>query len=436
MPDKEGSKSLEEILRDRLNVIKFLTKDTNEQLLFVIDTETTLLAKIEDYNYALKEIRKLIIGSPKEEDHKENLREDNLKILKMLDEVDNQTLLNYLLEISHYANNEQNGESKSKAIEKSLKYLSMKKAHAQEILRDAEEFLELNKTDYFIKRYKAENNDGKSFEEMIAQSAEFINVMQNNLIMIEHQREYLGEELKNAEKKVVLIIPATKYPKEFIYPKDKVSNLLFIGGLSEELISLKMEAENSKKELTAKVNINIDELKNISISRNLSPYDQEVHDSIVSLYVDGGNEYITLPMIYQTMTGNPTAKLNPKQKKAISESVDRCSLTRIRIDATDEAKAYKMDKAVYEGNLLYTEKVTVQHKGNTNEYIHLLRKPVLYDYASSKNQIGRLDIKLLNTPANKNEEVIILQGYLQRRILTMKKSNLSRNIVYDTIYKY
>lgn len=244
------------------------------------------------------------------------------------------------------------------------------------------------------------------------------------------------DRTKKSEITILPKIPFTRHPKTFITPKDKVSNLAFAGKLSEEMLSLKTEGRDSKKELTARVNINIEALKNISISRDLSPYDREVHDSIVSLYIDGGNEYITPLMIYRTMTGNPNAKLLPKQQVAISESVDRCSYTKIRIDATDEAKAYGMDKAIYEGNLLYTEKATVLHLGKKSEWIHLLRKPVLYDYASSKDQIGRLDIKLLDTPTNKNEEVIILQGYLQRRILSMKGSSLSRNIVYDTIYKY
>ena len=235
----------------------------------------------------------------------------------------------------------------------------------------------------------------------------------------------------------LLKIPPTKYPKRFITNTDKVSLNLFLGEFNEELQSLKMEGRNSKKELTTKVNIDFNELENISISRELSPYDREVHDSIVSLNIDGGNEYITPLMVYRTMTGNTQAKLNPKQQEAISDSVSRCSFTRIRIDATGEAKAYGMDKAIYEGNLLYTEKVTVHHKGNVSEWIRLLREPVLYEYASSKNQIGRLEIKLLNTPTNKNEETIILQGYLQRRILSMKGSmKLSRNIRYETIYRY
>ena len=57
-------------------------------------------------------------------------------------------------------------------------------------------------------------------------------------------------------------------------------------------------------------------------------------------------------------------------------------------------------------------------------------------YAKNKKQIARTDINLLNTPINKSDEVIILQGYLLRRILAMQGSKLNRNILYETIYKH
>ena len=48
--------------------------------------------------------------------------------------------------------------------------------------------------------------------------------------------------------------------------------------------------------------------------------------------------------------------------------------------------------------------------------------------------IGRVDMKLLDSPINKNEETIILQGYLYRRILAMQHGQ-NKSIVYDTVYK-
>jgi hypothetical protein len=149
-----------------------------------------------------------------------------------------------------------------------------------------------------------------------------------------------------------LTIATTKYPKNFVNPKEKVSNTLFNGGLAAGTTYIIATGnKKSKKELTAEVDIDFDLLKNSEISQIITPYDREVHDAIVSLYVDGNNEYITPLMIYRTMTGNAEARLTPKHYDAISNSVTKCSLTRIRIDAKSEVDVYKMDKPIYEGNL-------------------------------------------------------------------------------------
>lgn len=249
----------------------------------------------------------------------------------------------------------------------------------------------------------------------------------------------LKERLQKIEEEAInnetLQIPKTCYPGEFIASKDKISNMLFNDELTTGKHPIRMERLGSKKELTAVVSIGYEELQGMQISRNFTPYDWQVHNSIISLYVDGGNDYITPLMIYRTMTGNPEAKLTDNITKAISESITKCSITRIQIDATKEAEAWGMDQMIYEGNLIYTEKVAGKHNGKISEWIHILRRPILYDYANSKNQVARMDIKLLNTPINKNKENIELQSYLQKRVLDMKGSRLSRNILYETVYK-
>lgn len=237
-----------------------------------------------------------------------------------------------------------------------------------------------------------------------------------------------------------LPIPKTKYPNNFIISNDKVTNKLFDGelplGLEQQIGT---ENYKSKKELTAVAKIEFDELEGVTISKSITPYDREVHDAIVSLFVDGGNQYLTPLMIYRTMTGNPKAKLTPKQHQAISESVTRCSMARIRIDAKDEAEAFNMQKLIYEGNLLYTKKVIGEHNGKVDEWICLIDRPILYDYANNKGQVTRAKINLLNTPVSKNEETVVLQGYLLKRILIMKGNpnnpKVSKNIVCETIYK-
>lgn len=234
----------------------------------------------------------------------------------------------------------------------------------------------------------------------------------------------------------------TRYPDNFITSTDKVSYYAFTGQImGPELHSLAMENQRkSKKQITTIASIDYEKLNGavqIKGRKELTPYDREVHDAIITLYVDGGNEYITPQMIYQVMTGNPDAYLEKKQAEAISESITKCLYSRVIIDASEEAKAYGFESFKYDGSLISGERVTATLNGNVLECLHILREPVLYEYASKKNQIGRFDIKLLNTPINKTEEIITLQGYLYRRILSMKNSNsnMSKTVVYDTLYK-
>ncbi len=231
----------------------------------------------------------------------------------------------------------------------------------------------------------------------------------------------------------------TVYPVNFLAPTDKVSNLAFSNELTGEHIQqLAMERRGSKKQITTLASIDFEKLNGsvqIKGRKELTAYDRQVHDAIITLYVDGGNEYITPQMIYQVMTGNPNAYLEKKQAEAISDSITKCMYSRLIIDASEEAKAYGFDSFKYDGSLINGERVTATLNGTVVECLRILRPPVLYEYANKKNQIGRFDIKLLNTPINKNEEIITLQGYLCRRILSMKNNpNLSKTIVYDTVY--
>jgi len=243
----------------------------------------------------------------------------------------------------------------------------------------------------------------------------------------------------DAIKKVPEAVVNTFYPANFVAPTDKVSNLAFSNELTGGHIQqLAMERRGSNKQITTLASIDFDNLNGsvqIKGRKELTPYDREVHDAIITLYVEGGNEYITPQMIYQVMTGNPNAYLEKKQAEAINESITKCMYSRIIIDASEEAKAYGFDSFKYDGSLISGERVTATLNGTVVECLRILRPPVLYEYANKKNQIGRFNIKLLNTPINKTKRIITLQGYLYRRILSMKNnSNLSKTIVYDTVY--
>lgn len=233
----------------------------------------------------------------------------------------------------------------------------------------------------------------------------------------------------------------TRAPKNWLTPVDKVSSKAFDGEgtlYNTKLVGVDISSRKTKKEILSMVSLDFDD-KAVQITgkRELTPYDREVHDALVTLFVDGENEYMTPQMVYRAMTGNPNAKLTPKAQEAISNSLNKLMYSRLVIKASkEECDAYGFKSFKYEGNVIQAEKVTATFKGSeVAEVYHLLKEPVLYTYAGKKNQIGRLDIKLLNSPVNKNEENITLQSYLYRRILSIKKSGkLSPTIVYDTIY--
>lgn len=275
--------------------------------------------------------------------------------------------------------------------------------------------------------------DEKLFDEFTG----FIDQLVRRSEVVDKQSaEEMPDELPAFVKAVVAV--ATKYPISYITPTDKVNNLAFSGELNgSQLQAIAMERRNSKNKITTLVSVDIDQLQNVKIQGRtaLAPYDREVHDAIVTLYAVGGNEYITPQMIYQVMTGNPNAFLEKKQAQAISDSITKCLYSEVTINADVEAKAYGYDSFKYKGYLVNGERATVTLNGTVLECLHILRKLILYEYAAMKNQIGRFDISLLNSPLNKNEETVMLQGYLSRRILSMKGSSvISKTIVYETVY--
>lgn len=251
------------------------------------------------------------------------------------------------------------------------------------------------------------------------------------------------KKIEAFKKEPVIEILATR-PKQFLAPLDKVSSMAFEGKLnSPELLMLAMERKGSKKPVTTMVSIDFDEAQaqglGISGTKELTAYDRAIHDAITSLYIDGGNEYITIGMIYQTLIGNTSEykKVSGKAKQAISESINKLMFSRLTIDAKEEEDAfYKGLKLSQKSTVLPAVSYTVSINGQAQEAIKVLMPPPLYTYAEAKGQIGRVDLKLLATPLTNTEETINLKDYLLRRVLTIKgSSKLSPSIVYETIYQ-
>lgn len=245
------------------------------------------------------------------------------------------------------------------------------------------------------------------------------------------------------KEKIETVQVKTSRPETMLVPTSKLVNEVFLGDLipgTGKRVNVQKKKLAKKSPVYTLISTDIEEMINQGVviqgRQELRPYDQDVHDAVISQYVEGGNEYITDSMIFDTLSGKEGATLNPKQREAISNSITKLMFSHVNIDASEEAKKFGLEKFVYDGYLLPAERVTVSLNGTITECIHLFRTPPLYDYAEKRNQIGRMSVKLLNSPVNKNKETITLQGYLYRRILGMKgSSKLSPTIKYDTVYK-
>lgn len=287
----------------------------------------------------------------------------------------------------------------------------------------------------------------KEFEESVKERRDA-----GESIAMKEFHEFLAKRKKNSSNVVeelvdltsnefeIIEIPRTKAATHFIVPKSKVANSLFQGFITidGEEYTIGVEKRNSKKFIDTLVTVDFD-MPNVQMSRDISLYDRIVHDAITSLFISGGNEYLTPLMIYRTMTGNPKAAPKKEQLQRVSESVLTLSRIRIIIKAEEEKEKFGLKNSSYEGNLIATEIVRGKYNGKEDEWIRLLRSPILYDYSSerSNQQISRTEIKMLNTPINKNVEKMELQYYLLQRIETIKNANAktSNRILFERIYE-
>lgn len=231
----------------------------------------------------------------------------------------------------------------------------------------------------------------------------------------------------------------TKFSKETILTRDRISQAAWRGELTEAPKTFITSSNKAKKLLSVEATIKFDELnKDIKISgiSGLTSYDEAVHNAVISLFLVGGNDIITPRMIYRQMTGNANVTLPDQHRQLISDSIDKMSALRVTINTTGERAGYKNLDIEYKGNLLYTKSITARLNGViVEDCIKILDTPVLYTYANAKNHVSRFPISLLNSSdkVHKTPDVIIIQNYLLKRIDSFKDKKQDK-ILYSSIY--
>jgi len=231
-------------------------------------------------------------------------------------------------------------------------------------------------------------------------------------------------------------------PSRGIKPNNKLANEITRDFIDSGEVGLVVSNPRASKEIVTRAMLSYTG-ENMSLLGSgqvrFTPYDREVHDGVVSLYV-AGNTVITPNMVYRAMNGmTGTEFVSPQAVGAVTRSLDKSRGITVRIDFSQEARAYnKGGSAYYEGNLLACNKIHVSVSGKTQEAYRLLGKPILYEYAQMSGQIINVPISLLYTKGavRSTDEVIVIRGYLLRQIEGMKSDSFKRNnhIRFDGVY--
>lgn len=260
-------------------------------------------------------------------------------------------------------------------------------------------------------------------------------------------------ETVKLEPEIVSITSAL--PAKVYKTNDKISNSLpnLIGQGPQDL---RIEGRDSPVEITTRVTLSWESLQSISKdlqmlteNQRFSLFDRSVFDAVCSLFYSG-TIYFTASTVFKTMTGKGSdAKVTESQKKAVSESIEKCRYCNITVDFSQESTYYPELKHINGGpaasasfseNLLNLRRMTMVINGKSVEGWKILSKPMLFAYSLSKKQIMSFSSRLLNSPVSKKEDIIVIQDYLLRRIQQMRRRRQStkrsdRTILMETIYK-
>lgn len=192
--------------------------------------------------------------------------------------------------------------------------------------------------------------------------------------------------------------------------------------------------DKNKKQLNIYYSIDFSALdKAVHITRQLEPFDKRVYIAIGALWA-AGNTIITTGQIYYAMGG--TGQPAPNQVEKIEAAVSKMMGARIYINNTEEAKAYKYDKFIYDASLLPMERMSAIVNGKVvDSAIHIFREPPLISFAKGRKQITQIKRQLLTTPLNWTNQNLMLEDYILERIAHAKSGKLSPRLKYSTIFE-
>lgn len=194
----------------------------------------------------------------------------------------------------------------------------------------------------------------------------------------------------------------------------------------------------------------------ITIPGNIKPFDLDVLDAVVSLFV-AGNRVIWAEQIASVLKGKrKIVKVHDPEIKRIKDAVEKLRFTPVFVDATaqftnqkgyipdseqietrNDSKGNEKHVCIYNDNILHLEGATVDIKNGKRvdawQFISD-KMPVLYRYSDRLGQVTQFPINLLDTGNRSDETTITARNYMLREIQKMKSKHRHNNkMLFETI---
>lgn len=211
--------------------------------------------------------------------------------------------------------------------------------------------------------------------------------------------------------------------------------------------------KEKRKEMTVYTMIDYEQNELIE---NLTEYERQVSDAIISLWVDATQNDITpiftVDMIFRAMPGSGD-KAGPQQKGAITKTIEKFRRLHIYVDATLELRKRKVigenETRIFDDFYLSATGCSgrIKSGGQIVRAYKINTEPINLTYCKLTNQILTIPTKFITVKKIKNGEITheilamtperqSMTGYILRRIAVMKKDKeQSRTILFDTIFK-
>jgi len=234
-------------------------------------------------------------------------------------------------------------------------------------------------------------------------------------------------------------------------PNNRLANML-PKGLAETCqengpINLIVANRGKSNQITARTMISYKAVDGLTLKGEVyTAYDREVHDAIVSIYLEckkqGINPILLTPaMVYRAMIGKSEQETpSLKSINSILYSIEkmRCGI-HVYVDASDELKkrdirmnGKPVTKFTIDNFMLSMQSINVATGGEEVRGYVITAEPILYTYAKLTGQLLTLPTSLLDIKEVTEEGIatsvsvantdgrIVIKSYLWRRIAVMK----------------